>query len=48
MTELTSVGADLLIEAGCLCSATPAESNSIVELDKKESVDDGCHCHSAS
>jgi hypothetical protein len=48
MTEPTSVGADLLAAAGCACSATPDASNSIVESNRKESVDDGCCCHSTS
>ena len=48
MTEPTSVGADLLATAGCPCNTSPAELTSIIELERKESVDDGCCCHSTS
>jgi len=48
MTEMTSVGSDRGLEMTCLCQSTPVEVNSILELDKKESQQDGCLCHNPS
>lgn len=48
MTEMTSVGSDMSLQIMCLCISDPANPNSLLELDRKESAQDGCICHNAS
>jgi len=48
MTEMTSVGSDARLELECACGTSTNQVNSLVELYRKESGDEGCICHNAS
>ena len=48
MTEMTSVGMDMNSVVICLCVTNPGETNSLIDLYRKEVGYNDCVCHNAS
>jgi len=48
VTEMTSVGQDMKSLVICLCVTEPGETNSLIDLYRKEVGHSDCVCHNAS